>query len=958
MIEEDLEITESELEWGELYFDTQCMAETLFSNADNLSYFDENKFIELRLYQLLFLSWEYGIFTDVPGLDDKQQFALRKNTADCITLAARLLGKCESYYNECILANGKIVQFKDLIGKTAKVFSLNDDWKMVLSTAKFSDNGEKECWELTTDSGKQITVTAEHPFLTGEGWKPIKDLKIKEYIATPRVIPTVNKKSVDENIAKLLGYLIGDGTCSNQQIGFTNINNELIKEFKELVKYFDCEWAENGMTYWVKKNNNYRRKQYVKGVGYIPGERNIPNEIKKLVMKYGIDKLSKEKEIPKQVFQWSNKYIGILLNRLFACDGTVNKKGRGIEIVLASKKMIYQIQHLLLRFGISSSIYFKKAKCNGKFFNAWRLFIGNDSKKFIENIGIKSKDKKFWKYYTIPKVRMGSEIPKNLFISLYDLFEGNKYKWRLAGWKLYNTCREKWQWLAKKTNFPQVNKVAYSDIYWDRIKEIKYVGKIPTVAVSVDKFHNYISNNIISHNSWAIEKIDICQYFIYGENEEAGFSSFDMVHIRGILEVIMNVFEYHPFISLFKKNVSRSPSYLFITQNGVSLESINMNVASGKRAGDQFFQKHFKRLYIEEQSKENQIIFEKRQESRHELNCVERISGMTNFTAYSPSGKLFKDPANKKFIINMPAYVRPTYDVETEETAIKKYNGRTSVGYRVFIGGEIIEDGIAALDMEKIRRLCYPHNKEGFVDETKAITNFELTQDNWANYRNRLIVERPGNVDKLMLASDIGDIGGITEIIVMGLIGQKWKYLYNITLRSLDNKQAKSIFKYLYQRLKADKVGLDCSDGSGKAIFRDLQDDPEVDAQKLVWVDFKSNIEVGFEKNDKGVPVREKNGKLIKQYENTLIHSVQRLCYLLYEPLVTLSYDHKLDEQLDSVIAVPRGLSISYICASEENHLWQAFQVFAIMQWLVEFEGFSKSEGSSAFRSKHVNIGV
>lgn len=457
--------------------------------------------------------------------------------------------------------------------------------------------------------------------------------------------------------------------------------------------------------------------------------------------------------------------------------------------------------------------------------------------------------------------------------------------------------------------------------------------------------------------SWCLEKIDICQYFIYGENEECGFSSFDMIHIRGILEPIINVLNYHPFVSLFKKSISRSPSYLIITKNGIRLMSINQNIASGKRAGDQYFQQHFKRLYIEEESKENDIVFEKREESRHELGCVERFSGMTNYTQYSPSGKLFKDPANKNFVINLPAYVRPTYDKDSEERAIKKYGGRNSVGYRVFIGAEMIEDGIAALDMEKIRRLCYPHTKDGLVDETNTIKNFELNQETWAKYRYRLMVERPTNADKIMLGADIGDIGGTSELIIMALIGSKWKYLYNITLRSLDNKQNKVIFKYLYQRLKVDKMGLDCSDGSGKAIFRDLQDDPEIDAKKLIWVDFKTNIEVGIEKDDNGIPIRE-NGKLIKQYENTLIWSVQRLCYLLYEPLLTLPFDNKLDEQLDSVIAVPRGLSISYICASEENHLYQAFQIFSIMQWLVEFEGFSKADGLEAFRNKHINVGA
>jgi hypothetical protein len=330
---------------------------------------------------------------------------------------------------------------------------------------------------------------------------------------------------------------------------------------------------------------------------------------------------------------------------------------------------------------------------------------------------------------------------------------------------------------------------------------------------------------------------------------------------------------------------------------------------------------------------------------------------MTNFTEHSPSGKILKDPANRKFIINIPSYVNPNFDDKANDKAVKKYNGEQSIGYKVFIGAEIIQDGISALDVQRIRDLCYLHDKQGNIDEKRTIKEIEIDKNNFNKYRALLITDRPANADKLLIASDVGNTGGTTEIIVMAQIGSKWSWLYNITLRSLPSKEQYYIFKYLTKRLQADKVGIDCTDSTGRDIYRDMESDVEIDKNKLTWVGFNENIEVGVELDEKGQAVRE-NGKPVKRFENTTLWSVSRLCHLFYEPEVILPYSHKLDEQLDCVIAISRGNSVSYQCASPEDHLWQAFQVFAIMQWYIEYEGYSKAGSNESFRQKHCNPGA
>ena len=791
--------------------------------------------------------------------------------------------------------------------------------------------------------------------------------------------------------------------------------------------------------------------------------------------------------------------------------------------------------------------------------------------------------------------------------------------------------------------------------------------------------------------TWTVEKLDTCEYVIYAENEEAGFSSFDMMHIRGVLEVIIKALEYHPILNLFKKGINRGLNYRITTRTGVTIESVNMNIADGKRAGDQFFQKHFKRLWIEEASKETKVVSEKRAESRHELgcvaknskillsdlktkniedieigdeilaydeqknqttkakvlnvicqgkkdvikinsdtgkelwltpdhkirvlsegyriyrwneaikcslknykvqtlnyinnledyykgilwgliesdgrlavddnnhtqiklyqaesceyefiklllnklcisftdykqennrfkdsykrsplhlihiktennqkifgwnlelhkfenkdlmygfiagfilgdgyvcgkrgslhitqsrkinsqkidfiikileklkvnfniyenekkqnvqidlskyaipfsliettkgkkyldkiynvkrfywqkdsenirldgfekniecydlttttgnficngfivhNCVERIAGMTNFTKVSPAGKMFFENERPAQVLNLPQYVNPNYDEREEKRAVKKYNGKQSVGFRVFVDGDVIQDGISALDMQRISELCYPRKKDGTLDENVTIKNIEVDKKNFGMYRALCVVDKPQHVDRLIIASDVGEIGGTTEIIIMAEINDKWRYLYNITVRNLPEKDSYLIFKYLYQRLNPNYVALDCTGGSpGRGVYGYLETDPEIDTSKLIWVDFGEKIEVGIELDANNKPILE-NGKTLKKFENTTIWSVERLCHLLYEAQVFLPLDYKLDEQLNAVVAIIRGNSISYECATDENHLWQAFQVFAVAQWKIEYEGFSKPE---QITNRHCNAGA
>jgi hypothetical protein len=418
-----------------------------------------------------------------------------------------------------------------------------------------------------------------------------------------------------------------------------------------------------------------------------------------------------------------------------------------------------------------------------------------------------------------------------------------------------------------------------------------------------------------------VEKIDLLESMAMLDNERVGFSSYDALHIEGVLEEVFRCLEHHPFFRIFDARIKRSPYQVQLT-SGYTLLAINMNI-TGKKPGSQFFQQHFSRLYIEEASFETDEVYNKRRDSVSELGCIFRISGMTNFTKYAPIGRIFYDLSLKPWVVNFPQYINPNWDEREKAKAVKEFGGESSISYRVFVLGQVVEEGIAVFDMERVR-----HNYEETV-----IKHLELTKEHYVMRENILIVERPRNAEQLYICADIGETAP-SEIIVVSKVDKIFKYLYNITLHNLTDKEQFEVFKMLVNRLTPNFVALDTTEGTGRAIFRSMEEIYPKD--NLVWVAFNEKVSVDFERDDKNTIVL-KDGKPIYREEYITEWSIKHLKDLFYEEKFSLPVDYKLDIQLNSVISMQSGNRIVYQCLNAEDHLFAAFRVFSIAQWQNEF---------------------
>lgn len=421
------------------------------------------------------------------------------------------------------------------------------------------------------------------------------------------------------------------------------------------------------------------------------------------------------------------------------------------------------------------------------------------------------------------------------------------------------------------------------------------------------------------------EIIDMLVSMIHLPGENVGFSSYDAIHIRGVLEKVIQVLELHPFYDkILEPKINRSPNYHFYLKSGYTLDSINLNLGS-KNPGAQFFQKHLDRLYGEEWSFETEDVHKKRLDSISENGCVERLAGMTNFTKHSPAGRMFNDPYKKAWISNYPQYVSPKWDEKEREKAIREHGGASTASYRIFVDGEVVTEGISVFDIQRVKE-CYLEDRE--------IKHFEIKKEDFDFFENIIVVDRPSNADRIFLCADIGE-SAPTEIIILAEINKKYRYLYNITLYNLTDKQQYKIFKYIVEKTSANIIAMDCTEGTGRAIFRGLNEIYPI--ENLCWVGFNEKVDIDFEKDEFG-RFMFKDGVPVYKEEFVTDWSIIRLKILLYDKLLELPLDFKFEIQINSVVSMLSGKRVIYECLSEEDHLFTAFRCFAIAQWNYEFK--------------------
>jgi intein/homing endonuclease len=212
------------------------------------------------------------------------------------------------------------------------------------------DTGVNPCLRVRLASGRVITTTHEHPFLTPEGWQRADELELGGTVATPIRLPLPKAPvSIPDAHIDLLAILLAEGCYTGRGVSFSTGDIKILELARRACATFDGVAVEHISRYDYAITQGRRRG---------PRRR---NPVRQMLDDYGIaNEHAPEKKIPAAIFRLDGEQLARFLTIFWMCDGYVAPNEAGVG--LASRAMLEDIQHLLLRLGVQSRLRTRNPK--------------------------------------------------------------------------------------------------------------------------------------------------------------------------------------------------------------------------------------------------------------------------------------------------------------------------------------------------------------------------------------------------------------------------------------------------------------------------------------------------------------------------------------------------------------------------------------------------------------------
>lgn len=363
-------------------------------------------------------------------------------------------------------------------------------------------SGQKECVRVTLAAGQQIEVSVDHPIYTQRGWVCAADLSLDDLVATPRRLPSP-ERFVDytDDEVKFVAYMLTDG-CVTWQKGNHPRCSFSQQPGPVLDEYLNLAMVAGNATVRDEPNNKAKRVD-VSGAS-------------DLLRRLGIaGQDSKTKRVPSDFFLLPDRQLGLLINRMWACDGSFNRYGP--KMCLANRKMLEDIRTLLLRWGIHSRVWYtpvrsKKtfAHLNGREFDAWTLAITERESVllWLQHVGeVLGKEGKCpLPAGSNPNSDVVPVTTKEIVECLDELTLPRKGGERSRLRTKYSRVR----WISRAAFAEFCTETGYagrharfatSDVRWEKVLAVESIGTHSVYDLTVPARGNFVAENIIIHNT-------------------------------------------------------------------------------------------------------------------------------------------------------------------------------------------------------------------------------------------------------------------------------------------------------------------------------------------------------------------------------------------------------------------------------------------------------------------------
>jgi replicative DNA helicase len=429
------------------------------------------------------------------------------------------LRECVTGETLVMLADGRRVPIRELVGQTPEVWAMSEDQKIIKAQSDMVwSKGIRQVFRVALASGRVLRATSNHRVFTGEGWKVVGELGMGSRVAIARKFPTVAKSAEwsDAQIA-LLGHLVGDGSyLTHQPLRYTTASEENSRLVTECaIALGSTVTRHEGRGNWhqlVIANNGDRWHAYGVG-GWLKG--------------LGIfNQRSHQKHLPREVFQLSDVQIGLLLKHLWATDGCIHVRpvGRrgshGVYFCSCSEELVQDVTALLLRLGIVGRIHQVRQDSGRPLFSVY-VTGAEQQAIFLDRVGAfgprEAPARALAQRIEVTRANPNVDtLPRELFMELRTSIKAHGFTSREMGSMRgtsftsnafkYAPSRATFDSYAEKLDNSALKIWSNSDLFWDRVVAVGLEGEEEVFDMTVPGPASWLADGVVSHNSGALEQ--------------------------------------------------------------------------------------------------------------------------------------------------------------------------------------------------------------------------------------------------------------------------------------------------------------------------------------------------------------------------------------------------------------------------------------------------------------------
>jgi len=379
-----------------------------------------------------------------------------------------------------------------------------DGWRLrPAKVSAFMPQGKREIFELRTRTGLRIRATANHPFRMLKRWVPLSELRAGDRIAVAREIPVFGKTPIPEWEATLLGLMISEGQCDTPGHSPTYTTAD-----PALVALLRSAMTASGLGEITYKGRYGYRLVNHQGRGGIPARNRAHDWLRNLELNVG----AADKFVPQIVFTAPELSVRLFLQALFG-DGSIYHSDTGIflEYYSKSRRLIEDVHHLLLRFGIFSLIREKTTAIGTR---ACKIQITDKDQilRFAQKIGFSpgSVKQRLLEEKVLPMIAAQPRRKSNFDSLPQEAWAIAGAAARVGGLSLNSldihssphqslpiSAAGK---VALMTGDPYLTPLIDGPV-WDEVERIEPAGIEEVFDISVPTLHNFVANDFIIHNS-------------------------------------------------------------------------------------------------------------------------------------------------------------------------------------------------------------------------------------------------------------------------------------------------------------------------------------------------------------------------------------------------------------------------------------------------------------------------